>query len=57
MTDIRRQWIFREYDPDQSYNLDNPEIQDQSMGQAEHIRKIFKDKVILKYCVIIILLI
>ncbi|XP_068965378.1 uncharacterized protein [Bombus flavifrons] len=44
MTDIRRQWIFREYDPDQSYNLDNPEIQDQSMGQAEHIRKIFKDK-------------
>ncbi|XP_017764908.1 PREDICTED: uncharacterized protein LOC108554213 [Eufriesea mexicana] len=44
MMDIRRNWILWKYNPNYSYNLENPEIEDPSMGQASVIRKIFKDK-------------
>ncbi|XP_006612578.1 uncharacterized protein LOC102673642 isoform X2 [Apis dorsata] len=44
ITDIRRYWILWKYNPNYSYNLENPEINDPSMGQASVIRKIFKDK-------------
>lgn len=46
ITDIRRYWILWKYNPNYSYNLENPEINDPSMGQANVIRKIFKDKVV-----------
>ncbi|XP_033329201.1 uncharacterized protein LOC117221938 isoform X2 [Megalopta genalis] len=45
MRDLRRDWILWKYDSNKSYNLAEPEIKDQSMGQAEEIRKILKDKV------------
>ncbi|XP_078041832.1 uncharacterized protein LOC144472523 isoform X2 [Augochlora pura] len=44
MTDLRRDWILWNYDPDKSYNLTEPNVKDQSMGQAAEIRKILKDK-------------
>ncbi|OAD52136.1 Protein Star [Eufriesea mexicana] len=34
MMDIRRNWILWKYNPNYSYNLENPEIEDPSMGQA-----------------------
>ncbi|XP_031828222.2 uncharacterized protein LOC116425123 isoform X2 [Nomia melanderi] len=44
LTELRRDWIIWKHDANWSYKLDNPEIEDQSMGQAQVIRKIFKDK-------------
>lgn len=44
MADIRRHWILWKHDPNRSYNLDSPQIEDQSMGQASLIRNIFQDK-------------
>ncbi|XP_076169651.1 uncharacterized protein LOC143147854 isoform X2 [Ptiloglossa arizonensis] len=44
MEELRRDWIIWKHNPNESYNLENPEIEDQSMGQASVIRKILKDK-------------
>ncbi|XP_076286479.1 uncharacterized protein LOC143212055 isoform X2 [Lasioglossum baleicum] len=44
LTDILRDWILWKYDSNKSYNLEEPEVEDQSMGQAQVIRDIFKDR-------------
>ncbi|XP_043248770.1 uncharacterized protein LOC122395349 [Colletes gigas] len=44
LADLRRNWIVWMYNPNQSYNLKNPEIEDHSMGQANVIRKILNEK-------------
>lgn len=43
MNEIRQHWIVWKHNPNRSYNLEYPEIEDQSMGQAAVIRKIFDD--------------
>ncbi|CAK9797843.1 Protein Star [Anthophora quadrimaculata] len=44
LADIRKHWILWKHNPNESYNLENPDLNDPSMGQAEVIRDIFKDK-------------
>lgn len=46
LSELRRDWIIWKHDSSWSYKLQNPEIDDQSMGQAQEIRKILKNKVI-----------
>ncbi|XP_053994211.1 uncharacterized protein LOC128884690 isoform X1 [Hylaeus volcanicus] len=41
---LRHEWIVWKHDPNLSYNLSNPEIKDQSMGQAKVVRSILGDK-------------
>ncbi|KAK9302061.1 hypothetical protein QLX08_005800 [Tetragonisca angustula] len=43
LNEIRKYWIIRRFDPRKSYNLQNPEVEDQSMGQTRIIRTILKD--------------
>ncbi|XP_029055591.1 uncharacterized protein LOC114882758 isoform X1 [Osmia bicornis bicornis] len=44
MTEIRQNWILWKHNSNKPYNLEHPEIEDPSMGQASVIRKIFQDK-------------
>lgn len=41
--EIYQHWVVWEHDPNRPYNLEQPEVEDQSMGQASVIRKIFDD--------------
>ncbi|XP_012148327.1 uncharacterized protein LOC100879131 isoform X2 [Megachile rotundata] len=43
LNEIRQRWIVWNHDSSKPYNLEEPEIEDQSMGQASVIRKIFDD--------------
>ena len=44
MDELRRDWIIWNHDPNQPYNLEYPDQEDTSMGQASAIRKALKDK-------------
>ncbi|XP_066590391.1 uncharacterized protein [Prorops nasuta] len=44
LKELRDVWIDVAYDPSKPYNLQKPEVEDQSMGQAAVIREILKDK-------------
>ncbi|KAL6430312.1 hypothetical protein ACFW04_007787 [Cataglyphis niger] len=44
LTNIRQNWIIWNYNPNESYSLQNPDVKDPSMGQSTVIREIFNDK-------------
>lgn len=44
LDEIRKYWIIRRFDPNKSYNLENPDLEDYSMGQTNAIRTILKNK-------------
>lgn len=46
LTDIRQNWLIWNHDPNESYVLHEPDVEDQSMGQSAVIRDIFEDKVV-----------
>ncbi|XP_070150619.1 uncharacterized protein [Polyergus mexicanus] len=43
-TNIRQDWIIWNYNSNESYILEEPDVKDPSMGQATVIREIFDDK-------------
>ncbi|XP_011864126.1 PREDICTED: uncharacterized protein LOC105560011 [Vollenhovia emeryi] len=42
--DIQQDWIIWSHDPGESYRLQEPDVQDPSIGQSAAIREIFNDK-------------
>lgn len=44
ITELEQEWIIWKHDPSLPYNLEDPKVEDQSMGQASVIRKMYKDK-------------
>ncbi|XP_076673527.1 uncharacterized protein LOC143371795 isoform X2 [Andrena cerasifolii] len=44
MDELRRDWIIWNHNPNQPYNLEYPDQEDTSMGQASAIREALKDK-------------
>ncbi|XP_032668685.1 uncharacterized protein LOC116842913 isoform X2 [Odontomachus brunneus] len=44
LTDIRQNWLIWNHDPNELYVLQEPNVEDPSMGQSAEIRKIFEDK-------------
>ncbi|XP_014483958.1 PREDICTED: uncharacterized protein LOC106749229 isoform X2 [Dinoponera quadriceps] len=44
LTDIRLNWLTWSHDPSKYYNLQEPDVEDPSMGQSAVIRDIFQDK-------------
>jgi len=46
LTNIRQNWIIWNYNSNESYILQEPDVKDPSMGQSTVIREIFNDKVV-----------
>ncbi|XP_071635748.1 protein Star isoform X2 [Temnothorax longispinosus] len=44
LTDIQQNWMIWNHDPDEPYELQEPDVEDPSMGQSTVIREIFNDK-------------
>lgn len=44
LTDIQQNWIIWNHDPKETYKLQEPDVEDPSMGQSTVIREIFNDK-------------
>ncbi|XP_071557039.1 LOW QUALITY PROTEIN: uncharacterized protein [Temnothorax nylanderi] len=43
LTDIQQNWMIWNHDPDEPYELQEPDVEDPSMGQSTVIREIFND--------------
>lgn len=46
LKDVRQDWIIWSYNPEESYILQEPDVEDPSIGQSTAIREIFNDKVV-----------
>ncbi|XP_015606729.1 uncharacterized protein LOC107273247 [Cephus cinctus] len=44
LREVKRNWIIQEYDAAKPYSLNDPYLNDTSMGQAQMIREIFQEK-------------